>query len=247
MIIELNMKNFTLKDIKHNVLNIHRGGSVLVLKNFIKNHSIKDLMDFLVMDLSYQNDMRQFDYNENAVLQDWFKISYNPKKSNVYTHSNTRQPLHTDNSWFSDPAELNFFYMEKQTKIGGENTYYPLNRLKEDLQKDNKSLLDDLMSIPVVISKGDGEYFNETTIIYNNKIFWNFYRTKKTKKHIDTMCNYFFKYLEHKENSKSVEIYKSNEGDVFCFNDLTILHGRLAFTAKKKNERILYQSMWKKV
>ena len=48
------------------------------------------------------------------------------------------------------------------------------------------------------------------------------------------MCNYFFKYLEHKENSKSVEIYKSNEGDVFCFNDLTILHGRLAFTAKKK-------------
>ena len=61
--------------------------------------------------------------------------------------------------------------MEKQTKIGGENTYYPLNRLKEDLQKDNKSLLDDLMSIPVVISKGDGEYFNETTIIDNNKIF----------------------------------------------------------------------------
>ena len=121
MIIELNMKNFTLKDIKHNVLNIHRGGSVLVLKNFIKNHSIKDLMDFLVMDLSYQNDMRQFDYNENAVLQDWFKISYNPKKSNVYTHSNTRQPLHTDNSWFSDPAELNFFTWKNKQRSEGKH------------------------------------------------------------------------------------------------------------------------------
>ena len=35
MIIELNMKNFTLKDIKHNVLNIHREvDQYLVLKNF---------------------------------------------------------------------------------------------------------------------------------------------------------------------------------------------------------------------
>ena len=37
------------------------------------------------------------------------------------------------------------------------------------------------MSIPVVISKGDGEYFNETTIIDNNKIFGIFIAPKRIK------------------------------------------------------------------
>ena len=48
------------------------------------------------------------------------------------------------------------------------------------------------------------------------------------------MCNYFFKYLEHKENSKSVEIYKSNEGDVFCFKRFNYFARSTSIYCKEK-------------
>ena len=34
--------------------------------------------------------------------------------------------------------------MEKQVEKGGENTFYPIDRLKTDLLKENPSLLNDL-------------------------------------------------------------------------------------------------------
>src|SRR5205814_6664531 len=43
---------------------------------------------------------------------DWWEISYQPEKATAYAYSKTRQPLHTDNAWFGDPAQINFFIMQ---------------------------------------------------------------------------------------------------------------------------------------
>ena len=90
-----------------------------------------------------------------------------------------------------------------------------------------------------------GKYSNRTTIIRNeDSIYWNYYRTDKRKKTIRLMCEKFFRFLEQKEKTNSVEIFKGESSDMICFNDTKLLHGRLKFEARKKGDRILHQSMW---
>ena len=75
-------------------------------------------------------------------------------------------------------------------------------------------------------------------------IFWNYYRTIKNDSVIKSMCDTFFKYLENKESTPSVEVHRCETYDMLCFNDTRLLHGRLAFNAKNKGDRIMHQSMW---
>lgn len=179
---------------------------------------------------------------------DWWEVSYQPDKASAYAYSNTRQPLHTDNAWFADPAEINFFIMQKQAKSGGEQTIYPLLRLIEDLSAEDPTLFSDLTNTVVIIKKGDNDYFNRTPIIVKGKdprVFWNYYRTEKPTREIQSMCDAFFRYLEKKESTSSVERLRCETGDCFCFNDLKMVHGRTAFAATLPFERVLLQSMWR--
>ena len=242
-------------EVKSLIYDTLKGHKVLVIKQLSKLLSgvekDKDLSilqkykDFIENELLFTGDKRQYVYDSTIENITWATIAYDPEKSDSYMYSKTRQPLHTDNSWFSDPAQMNFFYMEKQVKVGGETTFYPLNRLIDDLNSDEPQLLDDLKNIEVTISKGEDKYFNKTTIINNDNIFWNYYRTNKSDKKVERMCDHFFKFLEKKESTKSVDIYKMSTDDGFCLNDLTMLHGRLSYKANKKNDRILRQSMWR--
>lgn len=179
---------------------------------------------------------------------DWWEISYQPDREIAYAFSKTPQPLHTDNAWFADPAEVNFFIMAKQAISGGAQTIYPLSRLIEDLSNDDPNLLDDLSTIPVVIRKGDNDFANHTTIIRRGErpqIFWNYYRTIKTEKAVADLCDQFFKYLGSKIGTASVDTVYLNTGDCLSFNDVHMLHGRQAFEASMPRERILLHSMWK--
>ena len=179
---------------------------------------------------------------------DWWEISYQPDKAQAYAYSKTRQPLHTDNAWFADPAEINFFIMQKQAREGGHQTIYPLSRLIEDLSTEEPALFADLSTVPVTIRKGDNDYFNRTPIIAlgeEPRVYWNFYRTEKPSPAIKEMCDAFFAYLERKESTSSVEQVRCESGDCLSFNDLKMLHGRTAFSATEPRDRVLLHSMWK--
>jgi alpha-ketoglutarate-dependent taurine dioxygenase len=182
------------------------------------------------------------------VLSDWWEIAYKPELAHAYTYSKTRQPLHTDNSWFADPAEINFFIMEKQAPRGGEQLIYPVSRLMQDLAAEEPDLLTDLTSVKVTIKKGEHDYFNRTTIIAlenGPRVYWNFYRTEKPTPEIQRMCEALFAYCERKEATSSVERVRLDSGDCLTFNDLKLLHGRTAFEASEPRERVFLQSMWK--
>jgi hypothetical protein len=222
-----------------NVLLINGGASLFDLHGW---------RDFLRDDCGLQLDRRQFNFDERLEWVDWWEISYQPDKATSYAYSNTRQPLHCDNAWFGDPAELNFFVMQKQAEEGGEGTFYRLSRLLEDLQKDDPALLRDLTTVKVVVKKGDEEYENQTEIIKlepEPRIFWNYYRTQKQDPAIDRMCEAFFGYLEKKEATPSVERIRAVTGDCFCWHDQKLLHGRWAFKAVKPKDRVVFQSMWR--
>jgi hypothetical protein len=190
----------------------------------------------------------EFDKQQQFAPAYWWEVSYQPDKASAYSYSKTRQPLHSDNAWFADPAEINFFIMQKQAPSGGEQTIYPITRLIEDLSTEEPGLFRDVTNVKVTVRKGEGDAFNHTTIIKlgdNPKIFWNYYRTEKPTPEIQAMCDALFKWFEGKESTPSVERLRCESGDCFAFNDQKLVHGRTAFEASLPYDRVLLQSGWR--
>jgi len=194
------------------------------------------------------SDLAEFLSKDQIKLEDWWEISYQPERDKAYAFSKKLHPLHTDNAWFSDPAEISFFIMDKQALSGGEQIIYPMSRLIEDLSIKVPRLLDDLSTIEVVIKKGDNDMYKKTSIIKlkaRPEIFWNYYRTDKSSPEVAAMCEAFFAFLKQQSETASVEKVWCDTGDCLSFNDLYMLHGRTAYEARNPRDRILLHSMWK--
>ena len=221
-----------------------------VCRNGLKRYDRDRWERILLGDCGFKIDVRQFNvappYDLNEIS--WWEISYQPDKSYTYAHSKTHQPLHTDNAWFADPAEINFFVMEKQAVSGGNSTIYPAAKLLADLETRDPGLRKRLVETKVRIQKGTTEYFYEGPIIKNPEnpeLHWNFHRTEKSDPAVNRLCDDFAGFLAEAEDNGDVFSTKLETGDTFCFNDLKVLHGRTAFEAEKAYDRVIYQSMWK--
>ncbi|WP_341915046.1 TauD/TfdA family dioxygenase [Polaromonas sp. YR568] len=237
----------SLSEVKNEILSLRLSEEPLIIRGGKKFLNASEWKSFLLADCGLKHDRSHYNFSEKLELADWWEISFQPDKATSYAYSNTKQPFHTDNAWFSQPAELNFFIMEKQAASGGEQMFYQVSRLFQDLASEEPALFKDLTTTKVVISKGDGGYFNETTILKDSnspQVFWNFYRTDKSHQDIMRMCNAFFEFLERKERTRSVELVKCETDDCFVFNDTRMLHARNSFEATLPFDRILIQSMW---
>ena len=215
---------------------------------FVSSSAISKDLWFNYLTTKFTSDTRHFGFDLSLDSAKWWEISNQEDKSSSYAYSTTQQPFHTDNAWFSDPAEINFFYMEKQVAVGGEQIFYPVSRLLNDLQADDPSLLSDLLQTTVTIKKGHNSLQNTTKILIDEdggKVFWNFYRTDKTDPFVAKMCERFFDYLSHKWLSPSVIPMKLASGESAAFDDMKTLHGRNSFMANKSYQRVLLQSMWR--
>lgn len=192
-------------------------------------------------------DSRHIDENTFALKsQVFWEVVYDPDSPNAYAHSQNRQPLHTDNGWFSSPPEISFFIMEKQAPKGGESTYYSFSDVIQDLENKNRALFNKLASIEVTIQKTETEK-NITKIIdlEKRKINWNFYRIKKEDEEIKLLCDEFFQFLELQEIEGKVKKFLFESGDCYILPDQKFLHGREMFSASKKGDRKLLHSQWK--
>ena len=70
----------------------------------------------------------------------WIDITYDPQIPDRYRSSNTRQPLHTDDSYVELNGEeaVNFFYCASRAKIGGATTFIDLPELVECMKLDGE-------------------------------------------------------------------------------------------------------------
>ena len=226
----------------------HQSGAVLI-KNVTGD--VTSVFSNLFLQARLELDYRQYSIDGDLELSSWWEISNQQSKDRSYAHSKTRQPFHNDNAWFSDPAEINLFYMQKQVKVGGNQLVYRINDLVEDLADYDQKLLDKLLSTKVHIFKGDGKYSNYTEILKltpdGHQSFWNYYRTEKGTDEIRELCDQFFEFLNMQldQNAKNIHELRSESNDVFFLNDQLNMHARQAFEADEDRSRVLYQSMWK--
>lgn len=249
MFTEIDLDKTDLPDVAKAILALARSDDALVIRTGLKRSLTRaDWAQLLQEECRLTLDARQYSYEENLVLEPWWEISNQPDKATSYAYSTTPQPFHNDNAWFADPAEINFFVMEKQAPSGGEQLIYPVSRLIEDLSAIDPTLLRDLVVTKVTIRKGGDEHQNETPIITlddGGRVYWNFYRTVKTDPFVKGLCDRFFDFLKKQEGSTSIYSVRCQSGDSLAFNDQRLLHARNAFTATAPRDRVLYQSMWR--
>lgn len=254
--IEVNPQGLDKESIRSLILATESRSQVLWIKGGLNYLSQEDWYSFLANDCNLQPDRRHFETHQNGNSDDvrikesdWWEISYQPEKANSYAYSSTSQPLHNDNAWFKDAAEINFNIMVKQALEGGASTIYPCWRLVQDLQNEDPELLHMLKTIKVTIRKGnDPSVGRETTILTLDgscSSHWNYYRTVRDDNLVDEMCERFFEFLQDKERSNKLTRINLRTGDCLVWNDQLVLHGRDKFKATKKYDRILRQSMWK--
>lgn len=167
----------------------------------------------------------QEDYtgNKNGMLLTDIKYPWH-EESSSFSHSNTRQPLHTDASYESDSPDLTFFYCKKKSIFGGATIFVDLDKLKNYISYYSSSLLNDLMSCPVKHFKGNDSKYRPI-IHSDDTINWNYFRCEDCPIKF-AFHDFLEKYIIHGNLFDQVIL---NEGEALFFKDSQLLHGRTSF------------------
>lgn len=156
----------------------------------------------------------------------WIDIKYDVRYPNLYLHSNTRQPFHTDGAYESNPPDISFFFCKVRADIGGSTTFLDLKILKKCMEIECPVLLKQISSSLFSFKKGDDSKI--VKIMDDGKMSWNFHRVEKSK-----ITKDFYLFLERINDMGLVKRVLLNRGDAVFFRDNMVLHGRDAFIGER--------------
>lgn len=147
--------------------------------------------------------------------------------SNSFSHSNTRQPLHTDGSYESNAPNITFFSCLEAPVFGGKTTFLELKALKFYLEEYDRNLLERLQN--EIVTHGKGNDSKTKTIICDNKLTWNYYRCEPCKLR-DDFHHFLENYVVGGELTDGIALLP---GEALFFKDEDILHGRTSFIGRR--------------
>lgn len=158
----------------------------------------------------------------------WSHIKYDSEKNTSFSHSNTRQPFHTDGAYEKKPPNISFFYCVEQALFGGATTFVKLETLIDCISFYDKSLLSEIRSVEMKFFKGDD---GKKSVILDekNNIVWNYFRVEKNK-----TAEYFHSFLEEKIYQGGIyDSVRLNKNESLFFWDEKVLHGRNSFIGNR--------------
>jgi alpha-ketoglutarate-dependent taurine dioxygenase len=174
----------------------------------------------------------------------WIDISYDPTQPDKYRSSNTRQPLHTDNSYLNHYDAVNYFYCVAQASLGGGTIFLDSELLIRAIEIDQEhDLLRDLQTIPVCFSRHENQRVQPilTKDDLGYCLNYNYYRLDQTNSvEAKELVERFQVFLEQRVFPGEIaENIILTPGDAVFFHDERLLHGRTAFFTSHKNGRVL--------
>ena len=164
--------------------------------------------------------------NKTGVIYTHIKHPW-PEPSQSYSHSQTRQPFHTDGSYESNAPQITYFCCKKQAEFGGATIFIEIEDLEAALQLYDADLLKDLKTTELIFSKGKD--YKTKPIINNGKLTWNWHRCNELP-----IAKRFHEFMESKIFDGGV--YNSvnlKEGEALFFMDEEVLHGRQSFIGSR--------------
>ncbi|MES2651652.1 MAG: TauD/TfdA family dioxygenase [Bacteroidota bacterium] len=179
----------------------------------------------------------------------WIEIRYDNDIPDIaaYRHSKNAQPLHTDESYIEDFADIMFFYCINKAEIGGATTFVDGPVLIDFMRKTNPDLLNKLVGHDIKYKKADEERVSPIIWFDKNNIprfNFNYYCID----HEETVENKalnkeFFDFLQnYVVGTYMIKEICLNPGDAVAWWDDAVLHGRTAFSANKTNDRFIWKA-----
>lgn len=146
-------------------------------------------------------------------------------ESKSYSHSNTRQPFHTDGSYESNAPQITYFFCKEEAKCGGSTIFIENQVLVDLIDFYDTEFLKELKSTQVEFSKGN-DCKKKYIIDKDNKLTWNWHRCNQQL----PLNIKFHEFLE--KNVFETGTYESislKAGEALFFMDEEVLHGRNCF------------------
>ncbi|AXG68981.1 taurine catabolism dioxygenase TauD, TfdA family [Kordia sp. SMS9] len=191
--------------------------------------------------------------NEGAQTHEkWLEIRYDADIPDLsaYRHSKNAQPLHTDESYIKDPADIMLFYSINKAIKGGATTFVDGPVLLEYMEENAPELLEKLKTTPVRYKKANEERTEKIIDIKEDgEIHFNFnyYCVDKDETEENKALNKeFFDFLQnYVAHSHMVEQVVLNPGEAVLWWDELVLHGRTSYDVKKTNDRFIWKTGFK--
>jgi len=194
------------------------------------------------------------DFTKGGVLtgERWLEIRYDDDIPDLaaYRHSKNAQPLHTDESYLTNPADIMLFYCVNKAPAGGATTFIDGQVLVDYMKKNAPIMLDDLTSKSICYRKADEARTEKIIDIQDNgkiTLNFNYYcidpnETEENKKLNKEFFTFLQEYIAH---SHLVERVYLNPGESVLWWDQYVLHGRTSYEAKKTNDRYIWKTGFK--
>ncbi|GAA4353863.1 hypothetical protein GCM10023185_14850 [Hymenobacter saemangeumensis] len=190
------------------------------------------------------------DYAQGSIRsgQKWIEVRYDAAIPDdaAYRFSKNAQPLHTDESYLSEPAEVMFMHCLVQAPEGGETTFVDADVLWQQLQAKSPDLATRLLNRPVRFAKaGDSRTL---PIIADTpaglRLNWNYHCVDPAESaEAHALAAEFRQFLlEHISNTPAEVALPLAPSEAVAWWDDQVLHGRRAFRAVATNDRFLLKS-----
>lgn len=180
--------------------------------------------------------------------QKWIEVRYDAAIPDdaAYRFSKNAQPLHTDESYLSEPADVMFMHCLVQAPAGGETTFVDADVLWQQLQQHASTLAAQLLDRPVRFAKaGDSRTL---PIIAQTpaglRLNWNYHCVDPTETAENHALTQEFRefLLTHITGTAAEMAIQLAPGEAVAWWDDQVLHGRRAFQAVATNDRFLLKS-----
>ncbi|TWT65051.1 TauD/TfdA family dioxygenase [Allorhodopirellula solitaria] len=182
----------------------------------------------------------------------WLEIRYDADIPDVsaYRHSKNAQPLHTDESYIPDPADIMVFYSVNKALKGGATTFVDGPVLVKYLQENASELLERLTTAPVTYRKSEQARTEKIIDIKpDGSIHFNFnyYCIDKNETEPNKTLNQnFFDFLQsYVAHSHMIEKVTLNPGEAVLWWDELVLHGRTSYEVEKTDDRFIWKTGFK--
>ncbi|RZK53573.1 MAG: hypothetical protein EOO59_12355 [Hymenobacter sp.] len=180
--------------------------------------------------------------------QKWIEVRYDAAIPDdaAYRFSKNAQPLHTDESYLSESAEVMFMHCLVQAPAGGETTFVDADVLWQQLREHAPALAARLLGRPVRFAKADDA--RTLPIIASTpaglRLNWNYHCVDPAETaEVHALAQEFRQFLLAHVTGTAAEVaIQLAPGEAVAWWDDRVLHGRRAFQAVATNDRFLLKS-----
>lgn len=179
----------------------------------------------------------------------WLEIRYDHDIPDLaaYRHSKNAQPLHTDESYIPDPADVMLFYSVNRAQKGGATLFVDLPEVAAHLKTVDPELFRSVTTEVMTYRKAErarSARILDLSVPGAPAINYNYYCLDPEASAYHKGVNQkFFEYLrDYVMGSHMCRGVPLNPGEAVLWWDHFVLHGRNAFTAEKTDDRFIWKT-----